>query len=130
MRTTCPYCGVGCQLELHLKGDRVVRVTGLEGALPNDGRLCVKGRYAYDFVYSKDRLTAPLIRSGNGFREASWEEALGLVASKFKQIMRESGPDAIVGVGGSRAINEDSYYFQRFFREAVGTNNVDNCARA
>jgi len=129
VRTTCPYCGVGCQLELHVKGEQIVRVTGVEGAQPNQGHLCVKGRYGYDFIYSKDRLTAPLIREGNGFREASWDEALTLIAEKFKQIIKESGPDAIGAVSCSRSINEDSYYMQRLMREALGTNNIDNCAR-
>ena len=129
VRTTCPYCGVGCQLELHVKGERILRVTGVEGAQPNQGHLCVKGRYGYDFIYSKDRLTVPLIRDGDGFREASWDEALDLVASKFQQIVRESGPDAIAGVTSSRSTNEDSYNIQRLFREAIGTNNIDNCAR-
>jgi formate dehydrogenase major subunit len=129
VRTTCPYCGVGCQLELHVKGEQIIRVTGVDGAQPNQGHLCVKGRYGYDFIYSKDRLTTPLIRVGAGFREASWDEALGLIATKFNQIIRESGPDAIAGVSCSRSINEDSYNMQKFFREVVGTNNIDNCAR-
>ena len=129
VRTTCPYCGVGCQLELHVKGDQIVRVTGVEGAQPNQGHLCVKGRYGYDFIYSKDRLTTPLIREGETFREASWDEALDLVATKFKQIIQESGPDALAGLSSARSINEDSYYMQRLFREVLGTNNIDHCAR-
>lgn len=129
VRTTCPYCGVGCQLELHVKDDQIIRVTGVEGAQPNQGHLCVKGRYGYDFIYSQDRLTSPLIREGDGFREASWDEALDLVAGKFTQIIRESGPDAIAGVSCARSINEDSYNMQRLFREVIGTNNIDHCAR-
>jgi formate dehydrogenase major subunit len=129
VRTTCPYCGVGCQLELHLKGDQIVRVNGVEGAQPNQGFTCVKGRFGYDFIYSQDRLTTPLIREGDGFRAASWDEALDLVASKFQQIMRESGPDAIAGVSCARSINEDSYNMQKLFRAVIGTNNIDHCAR-
>jgi formate dehydrogenase major subunit len=129
VRTTCPYCGVGCQLNLHVKNDRIIRVTGVDGSQPNQGHLCVKGRYGYDFIYSKDRLTSPLIREGDGFREAGWDEALNLVATKFKQIIRESGPDAIAGVSCARSINEDSYNMQRLFREVIGTNNIDHCAR-
>jgi len=129
VRTTCPYCGVGCQLELHIKGDQIVRVKGVEGAQPNQGFLCVKGRFGYDFIYSQDRLTTPLIREGDGFREASWDEALGLIATKFKQIIQESGPEALAGVSCSRSINEDSYNMQKLFREVLGTNNIDNCAR-
>lgn len=129
VRTTCPYCGVGCQQELHLKGDQIVRVKGVEGAKPNNGHLCVKGRYGYDFIYSKDRLTTPLIKRNGKFEEATWDEALDLVADKFKQIIKESGPDAIAGVSCARSINEDSYYMQKLFRAAIGTNNIDHCAR-
>lgn len=129
VRTTCPYCGVGCQLELHVKGDQIVRVTGVEGAEPNQGHLCVKGRYGFDFVYSKDRLTTPLIREGDGFREAGWDEALELVVTRFQQIIRESGPEAIVGVVSARSTNEEAYNFQKLFRGVIGTNNIDHCAR-
>ncbi len=129
VRTTCGYCGVGCQLDLHMKGQQIIRVTGVEDAQPNQGSLCVKGRYGYDYIYSKDRLTTPLIREGETFREASWDEALDLVATKFKQIIQESGPDALAGLSSARTINEDSYYMQRLFREVLGTNNIDHCAR-
>ena len=130
VRTTCPYCGVGCQQELHMKGERIVRITGVDGAKPNDGHLCVKGRYGYDFIYSSERLTTPLIKDGNGmFQEATWDEALDFVADKFKQIIKESGPDAIAGVSCARSINEDSYNMQKLFRSAIGTNNIDHCAR-
>ena len=129
VRTTCPYCGVGCQLELNLKGEQIVKIRAVEDAAPNKGRLCVKGRFGYDFIYSKDRLTTPLIRENGSFREASWDEALDLVAGKFKQIIAESGPDAIAGVSCARSINEDSYQMQKLFRAAIGTNNIDHCAR-
>ena len=129
VRTTCPYCGVGCQLELHVKGEEIIRVTGVEGAQPNQGHLCVKGRYGYDFIYSEDRLTSPLIREGDVFREATWDEALDLVADKFTQIIQESGPDAIAGVSCARSTNEDSYQMQKLFRGVLGTNNIDHCAR-
>ncbi len=129
VRTTCPYCGVGCQLEVHVKGDQIVRVNGVAGAQPNRGFTCVKGRFGYDFIYAQDRLTAPLIRQGDGFREASWDEALDLIASKFQQIIRESGPDAIGGVSCARSTNEDSYNMQKLFRAVIGTNNIDHCAR-
>jgi predicted molibdopterin-dependent oxidoreductase YjgC len=129
VRTTCPYCGVGCQLYLHTKGQQIVKVTGVEEGSPNKGRTCVKGRFGYDFIYSKDRLTTPLIKENGAFREASWDEALDLVADKFKQIIAESGPDAIAGVSCARSINEDSYQMQKLFRAAIGTNNIDHCAR-
>jgi len=130
VRTTCPYCGVGCQLNLHVKGEQIVKVTGDEEGLPNQGRLCVKGRFGYDFIYSKDRLTTPLIRQENGeFQEASWDEALDLVAGRFKQIIAESGPDAVAGISCARSINEDSYNMQKLFRAVFQTNNIDHCAR-
>ena len=129
VRTTCPYCGVGCQLHVHVKGEEAVRVTGVEDGSPNKGHLCVKGRFGYDFPYSNDRLTTPLIRENGAFREASWDEALDLVASKFKKIIAESGPDAIAGVSCARSLNENSYQMQKLFRAVFKTNNIDHCAR-
>ena len=129
VRTTCPYCGVGCQLNLHIKDGRIVKVSGVEDGSPNKGRLCVKGRYGYDFIYSQDRLTAPLIRENGAFREASWDEALDLVANKFKEIIASDGPDAIAGVSCARSTNEDSYQMQKLFRSVLKTNNIDHCAR-
>jgi formate dehydrogenase major subunit len=129
IRTTCPYCGVGCQQWLHVKDGKIVKVTGVEEGQPNRGRLCVKGRFGYDFIYSKDRLKTPLIREGDAFREASWDEALELVAAKFREIVVESGPDAKPPESGAQNINEDSYQMQKLFRAVIGTNNIDHCAR-
>jgi predicted molibdopterin-dependent oxidoreductase YjgC len=129
VRTTCPYCGVGCQLWLHVKNGRIVEVTAVDDAKPNQGRLCVKGRFAYDFIYSDERLKTPLIKDNGNFREASWDEALNLVASKFKEVIAKHGPDAIAGVSCARSTNEDSYQMQKLFRAVLGTNNIDHCAR-
>ncbi len=129
IRTTCPYCGVGCQLWLHVKDSQITKVTAVEDAEPNQGRLCVKGRFGYDFIYSEERLKTPLIRENGEFREASWDEALDLVVSKFKDIIDRDGPDAIAGVSCARSINEDSYQMQKLFRAVIGTNNIDHCAR-
>ena len=129
VRTTCPYCGVGCQLWLHVQDGRIVKVTGVEDGAPNQGRLCVKGRFGYDFIYSEDRIKTPLIRENGELREASWDEALDLVAEKFKTIIAESGPDAVAGVSCARSINEDSYNMQKLFRGVFKTNNIDHCAR-
>jgi NADP-reducing hydrogenase subunit HndD len=130
VRTTCPYCGVGCQMWLHVKDGRITKVTPVREAEPNRGRLCVKGRFGYDFIYSGERLKTPLIRQENGeFRQASWDEALDLVATRFKEIIAEHGPDVLGGVSCSRSLNEDSYQMQKLFRSAIGTNNIDNCAR-
>jgi formate dehydrogenase alpha subunit len=130
VRTTCPYCGVGCQMYLHMKGDQIVRVTGVEDAQPNKGSLCVKGRFGYDFIYSKERLTKPLIKENGKFREASWDEALDLVASKFKEIISKYGPDAVAGISSARSINEDSYNMQKLFRAVFKSRNIDHCARS
>lgn len=129
IRTTCPYCGVGCQQLLHVKKGRIVKVTGVEDGAPNMGRLCVKGRFGYDFIYSKERLKTPLIRENGDFRTATWDEALNLVAEKFSGIIEKHGPDAVAGVSCARSINEDSYQMQKLFRSVFKTNNIDHCAR-
>jgi predicted molibdopterin-dependent oxidoreductase YjgC len=129
IRTTCPYCGVGCQQILHVKNGRIVRVDGAEGAEPNQGRLCVKGRFGYDFIHSKERLTTPLIKKDGVFHQASWDEALDLVADTFSRIIKDHGPDALAGVSCARSINEDSYQMQKLFRAVIKTNNIDHCAR-
>jgi formate dehydrogenase major subunit len=130
IRSTCPYCGVGCQLWLHVQDEKIVKVTGVEEAQPNRGRLCVKGRFGYDFISSPERLKTPLIRDEKGgFREATWDEALDLTASTFRQIIAESGPDALAGVSCARSISEDSYAMQKLFRAVFKTNNIDHCAR-
>jgi len=129
VRTTCPYCGVGCQLWLHVKDGKVIKVTAVEEAQPNQGRLCVKGRFGYDFIHSPERLTTPLIKENGEFREASWDEALDLVAAKFSAVKDSDGPHAIGGLSSARVSNEENYLFQKFMRAAVGTNNVDHCAR-
>ena len=130
IRTTCPYCGVGCQQELLVKEGRIIEVRGVEGAEPNRGRLCVKGRFGYEFIYSQDRLTDPLIRQPDGtFAKATWDEALGLIAEKFGAILATSGPQAVAGLSCSRSINEDSYQMQKLFRTVFRSNNIDNCAR-
>ncbi len=127
--STCPYCGVGCQVELFVQDGKIVRVNGVEGVLPNDGRLCVKGRFGYEFVHSPDRLTVPLIKRNGKFEEASWDEALGLIAAKFLEIRENYGSDALSGYASAKCSNEDNYLFQRFIRTAFGTNNIDYCTR-
>ncbi len=130
VRTTCPYCGVGCQQELHVKNERIIEVRGVADAEPNHGSLCVKGRFGYDFIYSKERLTDPLIRQADGsFTKATWDEALTLVAQKFSDAVKNYGPDSVGGVACARSINEDSYQMQKLFRAVFQTNNIDNCAR-
>lgn len=129
VRTTCPYCGVGCQILLYVQDGKIVRSDGVEGVMPNDGRLCVKGRYGYDYVHSDDRLKTPLIKKNGTFVEASWDEALDLIAAKFNQIKKTHGSDALAGYGSAKCTNEDNYLFQKFVRIAFGNNNLDYCTR-
>lgn len=131
VETVCPYCGVGCQLVLHVdrRKNKIIRITGVEDSPTNSGMLCVKGRYAFDFVGSEERLTTPLIKENGKFRQADWEEAIALVAAKFGQIRDEFGSDAIAGLASAKVTNEENYVFQKFMRREVGTNNVDHCAR-
>ncbi len=128
VKTTCTYCGVGCQIEMWVKDDEVVRIRGVHSK-PNNGRLCVKGRFGYEFITNKDRLTTPLIRKNGELVEASWDEALDLIAEKMTGIRDKDGPDALAGLASARCTNEDNYVFQKFFRASLGTNNVDHCAR-
>jgi len=129
VRTTCSYCGVGCQLWLHVKDNRVVKVTGVEEVGPNWGSLCVKGRFGFHFVGHEERLTTPLIKENGKFREASWDEALDLVAKKLGEIRDASGPDAFGLLTSARVTNEENYIAQKFARAVIKTNNVDHCAR-
>jgi predicted molibdopterin-dependent oxidoreductase YjgC len=129
VRTTCSYCGVGCQLNLHVKEGKVVKVTGVEDVAPNYGSLCVKGRFGYDFINSEERLTTPLIKENGEFRKASWDEALNLTAEKLGAITRTDGPDAIGVLTSARVTNEDNYMANKFARAVLKTNNIDHCAR-
>ena len=129
VQTTCPYCGVGCQLDLLVQGGKILRADGVEGVLPNDGRLCVKGRFGYDFVHSGDRLTHPLIKDGDGFRKASWDEALDRAAAGLSAIKKSHGPEALAGYSSAKCTNEENYLFQKLVRVSFGTNNVDYCTR-
>lgn len=129
VRSTCPYCGVGCQVMLHVQDGKIVRSDGVEDVMPNDGRLCVKGRFGLDYVQSEDRLKKPLIRKNGEFVEASWEEANNLIARKFNEIKQQYGNEALAGYGSAKCTNEDNYIFQKFIRIAFGNNNLDYCTR-
>jgi len=129
--TTCPYCGVGCQIDLHVRQDVVVRVAGRFDSPVNRGQLCVKGRFGYDFVHAPDRLRQPLMRPGrNGPGvPVSWEAALGHVASRMLALRQESGPDSLAFLTSAKCTNEENYLVQKLARGVIGTNNVDHCAR-
>ncbi|MEW6097147.1 MAG: formate dehydrogenase subunit alpha [bacterium] len=127
--TTCPYCGCGCTFDLNVKDNEVVKVTSTDG-LVNGLALCVKGRFGFDFINNPDRLKTPLIKQESGeFRPAGWDEALELIATKLIQIKTEYGADSIAGISSARCTNEENYLFQKVMRTAIGTNNVDHCAR-
>ncbi|MDE0332264.1 MAG: formate dehydrogenase subunit alpha [Nitrospinae bacterium] len=140
--SVCPYCGVGCSITYQVAGNTLLSVRGDETSPVNQGRLCVKGRYGFDYAHHPDRLTTPLIRKegapktkelpGNPlslFREAGWEEALDLAADSLKKIHEAHGPSGLAGFGSAKCSNEDNYLFQKLIRAAFGTNNVDHCTR-
>jgi predicted molibdopterin-dependent oxidoreductase YjgC len=131
INTTCPYCGVGCQVTLHVnrQANRIVRISGREGIPPNDGMLCVKGRFAYEFPSSPKRLSRPMIRRDGTLQEVSWEDALDFTARRLSEIRLNHGPDAFAAIACARTTNENNYALQKFTRAVIGTNNVDHCAR-
>jgi formate dehydrogenase major subunit len=144
VHSVCPYCGVGCQLTYHIKNDHLLYVTGKNGPA-NENRLCVKGRFGFDYVSNPQRLTQPMIRKEGvpkvphevidpanpwtHFRPASWEEALDKAASGLKTIRDREGPKGLAGFGSAKCTNEEAYLFQKLVRAGFGTNNVDHCTR-
>ena len=144
VESVCPYCGVGCQLTYNIKDDKILYVEGRDGPA-NHGRLCVKGRYGFDYVHHPHRLTKPLIRREGApktgeftmepndidkiFREATWEEALDMAAQGFLKIRDQKGPNALAGFGSAKGSNEEAYLFQKLIRTGFKTNNVDHCTR-
>lgn len=127
-KTVCTYCGVGCSFDVWTIDRQILKVEPQEG--PANGiSTCLKGKFGWDYVTSPERLTSPLIREGDGFREASWEEALDLIARRFTEIRAAHGPDALAFVASSKCTNEEAYLVQKFARQVIGTNNVDNCSR-
>ncbi len=129
VRTTCPYCGVGCQLDLNIRGDVVYRVDAPFDLAPNHGLLCVKGRFGHDFLWHPERLTTPLIRRNGQLEPATWGEALDLVAGKLASIKAESGPGAIAFLCSAKCTNEENYLMQKLARQVIGTHSIDHCAR-
>ena len=127
-KTVCTYCGVGCSFDVWTRDRHILKIEPEEG--PTNGiSTCVKGKFGWDFVNSSDRLTSPLIREGDKFRKASWEEALTLVAQQFTEIKAKNGPDALAFISSSKCTNEESYLMQKLARAVIGTNNMDNCSR-
>lgn len=128
-KTVCTYCGVGCSFEVWTKGREILKVEPSSEAPANQISTCVKGKFGWDFVNSGERLTKPLIREGNEFREGTWEEAYRLIAKNFKQTIAERGPERLAFITSSKCTNEESFLMQKLARAVVGTNNVDNCSR-
>ncbi|PMH31739.1 formate dehydrogenase subunit alpha [Vibrio lentus] len=128
--TICTYCGVGCKLMMHVdeKKNKIRYIEGGDSPV-NEGMLCVKGRFGFDFVGSDARLTTPLIRKDGWLQPASWDEAIKLIADKFTAIKQGFGSNALAGFSSAKTTNEDNYAFQKFIRRELGTNNVDHCAR-
>src|SRR5205085_8912410 len=142
--SVCPYCGVGCQLTYNVKDNKILYVNGRDGPA-NHGRLCVKGRYGFDYAHHPQRLRVPLIRRADApkradatmdpervmdvFREATWEEALDLAGGKLAQLRDAHGPKALAGFGSAKGSNEEAYLFQKLVRTGFGSNNVDHCTR-
>ena len=127
-KTVCTYCGVGCSFDIWTKDRHILKVEPAEGAA-NGVSTCIKGKFGWDYVNSQERLTKPLIREGDTFREASWNEALDLIARKFTEIKASAGPDALAFISSSKCTNEESYLMQKLARAVIGTNNMDNCSR-
>ena len=144
VNSICPYCGVGCQLQYHIKDNKIIYVKGINGPA-NQGRLCVKGRFGFDYINHKHRLTKPLIRKKGVsksnqiaydpnqieqyFEEVSWDEALQVAADGFKNILKKNSPEALAGFGSAKCSNEEAYLFQKLIRTGFKTNNVDHCTR-
>lgn len=128
-KTTCPYCGTGCEMNVGVRDGHIVQVKPVVDAPVNYGHLCVKGRYAFDFVDAEDRVTEPMIRENGDWHAVSWEEAIQYTADKLKAIDAEFGKEGIAVLGSARATNEENYLAQKFTRVVLGTNNVDCCAR-
>lgn len=129
IRTTCTYCGVGCNLEVAVKDGSVKSIQAPYDAEVNQGHTCLKGRYAFSFYNHKDRVTSPMIRRNGELEPVSWDEAYQYIASKLNKIKADYGPNAIAGISSARCTNEENYLMQKFIRAVIGTNNIDCCAR-
>lgn len=127
--TTCTYCGCGCNLFLESLDGKLTGTTPCKTSPVNEGKLCIKGWNVHQFVQSERRLTTPLIRKEGELKEASWDEALDFTVQKLKEIRQEKGPDGIGFFASAKVTCEENFLMQKFARAAVGTNNIDHCAR-
>jgi predicted molibdopterin-dependent oxidoreductase YjgC len=129
VQTTCVYCGCGCGLYLEVVDGRITGVWPDKTHAVSQGKLCIKGWNVADFVYHPDRLKTPLIRKNGELVEATWDEALSLIAERLGTIKAESGPNSLAFLSSAKCTNEENYLLQKFARAVIGTNNVDHCAR-
>ncbi|KMK75102.1 formate dehydrogenase subunit alpha [Alkalihalobacillus pseudalcaliphilus] len=128
-KTVCTYCGVGCSFDVWTKDRQILKVEPQQEAPANGISTCVKGKFGWDYVNSEERLTKPLVRDGEAFREVEWEEALQVMETNFKKIKKEKGADSLAFISSSKCTNEESYLMQKLARGVIGTNNIDNCSR-
>ena len=129
IKTICPYCGVGCGINVYVKNNQIIKIKGDEESCVNKGFLCIKGKFAFEYVNSPDRLKKPLRRKNNDFEEISWEEALETIYENLEKAIKKYGSTSIAGLASAKCTNEENYVFQKFFRVVIKTNNVDHCAR-
>ena len=129
VRTTCPFCGTGCNFDLAVKNGKVLGVLSNPDSPVNQRSLCVKGRFGWDFIYNEKRLKTPLIKKDGEFVSATWDEALDLIATRFKEVKDKYGVDAFASLSSARCTNEENYLVQKFTRAVMGTNSTDHCAR-
>jgi len=129
VRTTCTYCGTGCGVLLEVLDGEVVGTLPQKDHPINEGKLCIKGWSAHEFIYADGRLTKPLIRKGDKLEEASWDEAIQYVAKRLLELKEKHGPDSLGCFSSAKCTNEENYLLQKIFRAVIGTNNVDHCAR-
>ncbi len=129
VRTTCTYCGTGCGVLLEVLDGEVVGTLPQKDHPINEGKLCIKGWSAHEFIYADGRLTKPLIRKGDKLEEASWDEAIEFVAKRLLELKEKHGPDSLGCFSSAKCTNEENYLLQKIFRAVIGTNNVDHCAR-
>lgn len=131
VHTTCPYCGVGCQIDLYVRDDLIYRVEGRYDNQVNFGQLCVKGRFGVDYIHAPDRLRTPLMRDNRGepLQPVNWGDALNFAAQRLGEIRQEYGPNSVAVLASAKATNEENYLIQKFARAVIGTNTVDHCAR-
>ena len=128
-KTVCTYCGVGCSFDVWTRDRHILKIEPMHDGPANGISTCVKGKFAWDYVNSDDRLTKPLLRKGDTFVEITWDEALDLIKEKFTTTKEKFGPDALAFIASSKCTNEESYLMQKLARAVIGTNNIDNCSR-